>query len=142
MMGSMLDMHDSADINADSSLQSRLVIDSKARNKSDETNAGASLSSPKTEQDQADLHENSRLPIPSNNDENDGRVASENEVHDLLHVVDKIPARLWVACIAGILERFVWYGATAPLRAWYLHPDPNILRLTFDRKLPAKCSRW
>ncbi|KAJ5751143.1 Proton-dependent oligopeptide transporter family [Penicillium manginii] len=116
MMGSMLDMHDSADINADSSLQSRLVIDSKARNKSDETNAGASLSSPKTEQDQADLHENSRLPIPSNNDENDGRVASENEVHDLLHVVDKIPARLWVACIAGILERFVWYGATAPLQ--------------------------
>lgn len=41
---------------------------------------------------------------------------TEDEVRNLLNVVDRIPTKLWVACLAGILERFVWYGATAPLR--------------------------
>jgi POT family proton-dependent oligopeptide transporter len=117
MTGPMLDMHDSPDIAAESNLQSRLVMASNARDVSNETNTGASLSSPKAEQDQTDIHENSSLPTSSDDDDDDGRVASADEVRELLHVVDKIPVRLWVACIAGILERFVWYGATAPLRA-------------------------
>ncbi|KAJ5988011.1 Proton-dependent oligopeptide transporter family [Penicillium waksmanii] len=122
MTGPMLDMHDSADIAAESNLQSRLVMASNARDVSDETNTGASLASPKTEQDQADFHENRSLP-PSDDDDDDGRVASEDEVLELLHVVDNIPARLWIACIAGILERFVWYGATAPLQNYLQNPS-------------------
>ncbi|OTA90872.1 hypothetical protein M434DRAFT_397647 [Hypoxylon sp. CO27-5] len=43
-------------------------------------------------------------------------MATEDEVRDLLHVVDRVPLRLWMACLAGILERFVWYGATSPLQ--------------------------
>ncbi|KAL3421186.1 oligopeptide transporter [Phlyctema vagabunda] len=43
-------------------------------------------------------------------------VATEEEIKNLTHVVDDIPFRLWIACFAGILERFVWYGATAPLQ--------------------------
>ncbi|KAB8237199.1 POT family-domain-containing protein [Aspergillus alliaceus] len=54
----------------------------------------------------------------------DDPVATEDEVRQLLHVVDRIPVRLWVACLAGILERFVWYGATAPLQN-YLQNAPG-----------------
>ncbi|CAI7656749.1 unnamed protein product [Penicillium pancosmium] len=124
MTGPMLDMHDSADITAEPNSHSRLVMASNARDVSNETNTGASLSLPKTEQNQADLHENSSLPTSSDDDGDDGRVASEDEVRELLHVVDKIPVRLWIACIAGILERFVWYGATAPLQN-YLQNSPG-----------------
>ncbi|PWY67553.1 hypothetical protein BO70DRAFT_323715 [Aspergillus heteromorphus CBS 117.55] len=57
-------------------------------------------------------------------DSDDGRIATEDEVRDLLHVVDEIPVRLWIACLAGIFERFVWYGATAPLQN-YLQNAPG-----------------
>lgn len=125
MTGPIHDMHDSADSTTESNFQLRLVMASEARNMRDGTNTGASLSSPKIEHDQTDLHESSSLPTHPDENDDDGRVASEDEVRELLHVVDKIPARLWIACIAGILERFVWYGATAPLRAWYPHPLYN-----------------
>lgn len=46
----------------------------------------------------------------------DGRVATEYEVEHLLHVVDEIPLRTWIALFVGVCERFVWYGTTAPLR--------------------------
>ena len=132
----MSGVHGSADITAELNLQPRLVIASQARNVGDDIDACASLSLPKTEQDpglsselqdHAVLHANSSIPTPSDND--DGRVATEDEVRDLLHVVDRVPVWLWVACLAGILERFVWYGATAPIRAWYL-PIYNVVRLT------------
>ncbi|KAJ5393136.1 Proton-dependent oligopeptide transporter family [Penicillium crustosum] len=70
----------------------------------------------------AELNLQPRIPTPADND--DGRVATEDEVRDLLHVVDKVPVRLWVACLAGILERFVWYGATAPIQN-YLQNAPG-----------------
>lgn len=54
----------------------------------------------------------------------DGRVATEEEVCNLVHVVDKIPTRVWIACIAGVLERFAWYGVTAPLQN-YLQNEPG-----------------
>jgi proton-dependent oligopeptide transporter, POT family len=57
----------------------------------------------------------SDLPVIST-ESDDGRVATEYEVEHLLHVVDDIPFRTWIACLVGICERFVWYGATAPLR--------------------------
>lgn len=122
----MPDVHDSADIPAEPHLQSRLVLASQAHNKSDNADNGAFLCLPKTDQvssldskfeDHPVLHASCGIPTSSNDD--DGRVATEDEVRDLLSVVDKVPGRVWVACIAGILERFVWYGATAPLRAWY-----------------------
>jgi POT family proton-dependent oligopeptide transporter len=133
----MPDVHGSADITAEPNLQPRLVIARQALNSSDDTDLCASLSLSKTEQDlrlssevkdHTDIHVNSNIPTPSDND--DGRIATEDEVRDLLHVVDKIPVRLWVACLAGILERFVWYGATAPLRAWYILPIHNLIWLT------------
>ncbi|KAI1102446.1 hypothetical protein F4804DRAFT_353698 [Jackrogersella minutella] len=70
---------------------------------------------------------NVQLPLDANCsavDNDDDRVATENEVRDLLHVVDRIPGRLWIACLAGILECFVWYGATTPLQN-YLQNKPG-----------------
>ncbi|OQE34722.1 hypothetical protein PENCOP_c016G00081 [Penicillium coprophilum] len=132
MSGPMPDVHGSADVTAEPNPQPRLVIQApQARNSSDDTDVCASLSLSKTEQDSrlssevkdhANVHVNHEISTPSNND--DGRVATEDEVRDLLHVVDKIPVRLWVACLAGILERFVWYGATAPLQN-YLQNAPG-----------------
>lgn len=114
MSGSIPDIHGSVEIAAGPQLQLRLVMTSQSRDMSDDTDACAPFSSPIIDQDPVTLHENRRIPSISENDE--GRVATEDEVRDLLHVVDRIPPRLWIACVAGILERFVWYGATAPLR--------------------------
>ncbi|KAJ5374490.1 Proton-dependent oligopeptide transporter family [Penicillium concentricum] len=131
MSGPMSDVHGSADITAEPNLESRLVIALETRNARDNTDACASRSFSKTEQDphssselqdHAAIHATRSLSTPS--DDDDGRVATEDEVRDLLHVVDKIPARLWIACLAGILERFVWYGATAPLQN-YLQNTPG-----------------
>jgi POT family proton-dependent oligopeptide transporter len=129
MSSSMPDVHGSADITAEPNLQPRFVIARQALSSSNDTDLCASFSFSKAEQDsrlssevkdQTDTHVNRFLPNPSGDD--DGRVATEEEVRNLLHVVDNIPVRLWIACLAGILERFVWYGATAPLRAWCILP--------------------
>lgn len=145
----MSGVHGSADITAELNLQPRLVIAPQACIEGDNIDACAYLSLPKTEQDSglsselqdhAVLHANHSIPTPSDSD--DGRVATEDEVRDLLHVVDRVPVRLWVACLAGILERFVWYGATAPIRAWL---PPHLQRCSTDctyRELPAKCTWW
>ncbi|KAJ5941828.1 Proton-dependent oligopeptide transporter family [Penicillium verrucosum] len=131
MSGPMSGVHGSADITAELNLQPRLVIAPQARIEGDNIDACAYLSLPKTEQDSglsselqdhAVLHANHSIPTPSDSD--DGRVATEDEVRDLLHVVDRVPVRLWVACLAGILERFVWYGATAPIQN-YLQNAPG-----------------
>ncbi|KAI0015921.1 POT family-domain-containing protein [Xylariomycetidae sp. FL0641] len=34
----------------------------------------------------------------------------------------RLPPRLWLACAAGVLERFVWYGVTAPLQNYLQNP--------------------
>ncbi|CAG9975219.1 unnamed protein product [Clonostachys byssicola] len=47
----------------------------------------------------------------------DGRpVATEEEIATLLHVVDDIPSRTWIACLIGACERFVWFAGTMPLQ--------------------------
>jgi POT family proton-dependent oligopeptide transporter len=45
-----------------------------------------------------------------------GQLATEDEIRDFLHVVDDIPARVWLATLVGVAERFTWYGNTGPLR--------------------------
>ncbi|KAH8653269.1 hypothetical protein BGZ60DRAFT_508580 [Tricladium varicosporioides] len=51
----------------------------------------------------------------------DGRVATDEEIDNLLHVVDDIPFRTWIACILASCERFVWYAATTPLQNYIQH---------------------
>lgn len=125
MSGHISDARGSAEIAAEPELQPRLVSASVGDTSSFADNK-VSLSSLNTgtkefpePKNQANLDVNAVI------DCDDGRVATADEVRDLLHVVDKIPLRLWVACLAGILERFVWYGATAPLRAYYCTSSPH-----------------
>ncbi|KAI0836038.1 POT family-domain-containing protein [Hypoxylon sp. FL0890] len=89
-------------------------------------NIGLISSSEAEKHPHAPHEKNGQQPLNANSwqIDDDGRVATEDEVRDLLHVVDKIPPRLWVACFAGILERFVWYGATSPLQN-YLQNAPG-----------------
>ncbi|KAI1085422.1 PTR2-domain-containing protein [Whalleya microplaca] len=73
-----------------------------------------------TTQAQGEQSHVSELPVGST-ESDDGRVATEYEVEHLLHVVDNIPFRTWVACFVGVCERLVWYGATAPLQNYLQH---------------------
>ncbi|KAK7749386.1 peptide transporter ptr2 [Diatrype stigma] len=84
----------------------------------DSPDSSSSSSSSRQKNKNNDQPLSSPAAADDDDDEDDGRVATEDEVRRLLHVVDRVPARLWVACIAGVLERFVWYGATAPLREY------------------------
>jgi POT family proton-dependent oligopeptide transporter len=43
-------------------------------------------------------------------------VASEHDEENLLPVVDDVPLSVWLIAFVGAAERFVWYGATSPLR--------------------------
>ncbi|KAK5996173.1 putative peptide transporter ptr2 [Cladobotryum mycophilum] len=131
MSGPMSDVNGSAVVSAEPGLQSRLVLAPHVANVGDDTDACGLISSSNIEkqfealpkkEDQAAL-DVARSPTDSDDDD-DGRVATEEEVRDLLHVVDNIRVRLWVACLPGILERFVWYGATAPLQN-YLQNAPG-----------------
>ncbi|KAJ5127602.1 POT family-domain-containing protein [Penicillium atrosanguineum] len=116
MSGFISDARGSAEITAEPVLQPRLVSASVGNTSSFADN-DLSLSSLNTGPKEFLEPKNpATLDAISVTDSDDGRVATEDEVRDLLHVVDKIPIRLWVACLAGILERFVWYGATAPLQ--------------------------
>ncbi|KAK6815452.1 hypothetical protein RU639_008716 [Aspergillus parasiticus] len=129
MSGPMSGVNGSAVVSAEPDSQSRLVMAPPARDAGDDTDPGALISSSYIDKNLEVLPENN---VPAVVDairsladsDDDGRVATEDEVRDLLHVVDKIPVRLWVACIAGILERFVWYGVTAPLQN-YLQNVPG-----------------
>ena len=124
MSGLISDARGSAEIAAELELQPRLVSTSVGNTSSFADNE-VSLSSLITGSKEFPEPKNqANLDVISVTDCDDGRVATEDEVRDLLHVVDKIPIRLWVACLAGILERFVWYGATAPLRAYYCTSSP------------------
>lgn len=55
-------------------------------------------------------------PLSSQDNAKDGQPATEDEIRDFLHVVDDIPARVWLATLVGVAERFTWYGNTGPLR--------------------------
>lgn len=125
MSGPVPDVHGSAETTAEPGVQPRLVMALPVGDTDGVTNH-ALISSFKEAEKHPEKHSeppsekndqtSSDATYSSTADGDDDRVATEGEVHDLLHVVDKIPVRLWVACLAGILERFVWYGATAPLR--------------------------
>jgi POT family proton-dependent oligopeptide transporter len=43
-------------------------------------------------------------------------VATEHGEENLLPVVDDVPLPVWLIAFVGAAERFVWYGATSPLR--------------------------
>lgn len=123
MSGLVLDVHGSAGMTAEPGAQLRLVMAPPAGEADGVTNHALISSFIEAEKHSEALGEKNEKPPSSDAnyslpaaDDDDDRVATEGEVRDLLHVVDRIPARLWVACLAGILERFVWYGATAPLR--------------------------
>ena len=49
------------------------------------------------------------------------RDATEDEVKTLPHVVDSIPIVVWIALVAGALERFTYYAVTAPWRKCLNH---------------------
>ncbi|KAK6951751.1 hypothetical protein Daesc_006274 [Daldinia eschscholtzii] len=119
-------IHGSAEITVEPNLQRRLVV---APNTDLSIVTDASLIAPFEEAEKRSQapsakneHPSSITSCPATDD--DGRIATEDEVRDLLNIVDRIPTRLWVACLAGILERFVWYGATAPLQN-YLQNAPG-----------------
>lgn len=44
------------------------------------------------------------------------REATEDEIVNLQHVVDSVPAVVWVALVAAAAERFTFYAATTPWR--------------------------
>lgn len=48
--------------------------------------------------------------------ERERRDATEDEIKTLPHVVDSIPLVVWIALVAGALERFTYYAVTAPWR--------------------------
>ncbi|KAI1409307.1 POT family-domain-containing protein [Hypoxylon sp. FL1857] len=125
MSGPMPDVHGSAETPAESALQLRLVMAPHTDDPGAVTNVGL-ISSSETEKRSLSHEQNDQPPLNVNSSQigDDGRVATEDEVRDLLHVVDHVPLRLWVACLAGILERFVWYGATSPLQN-YLQNAPG-----------------
>ncbi|EIT79971.1 hypothetical protein AO1008_00572 [Aspergillus oryzae 100-8] len=129
MSGPMSVVNGSAVVSAESDSKSRLVMAPPARDAGDDTDPGALISSSYIDKNPEELPEKDAPAVVDAirslaDSDDDSRVATEDEVCDLLHVVDKIPVRLWVACIAGILERFVWYGATAPLQN-YLQNAPG-----------------
>ncbi|OOO12178.1 TGF-beta receptor type I/II extracellular region [Aspergillus oryzae] len=129
MSGPMSVVNGSAVVSAEPDSQSRLVMAPPARDAGDDTDPGALISSSYIDKNPEVLPEKDAPSVVDAirslaDSDDDGRVATEDEVRDLLHVVDKIPVRLWVAYIAGILERFVWYGATAPLQN-YLQNAPG-----------------
>ncbi|KAJ6134222.1 POT family-domain-containing protein [Penicillium sp. IBT 18751x] len=124
MSGLISDARGSAEVAAEPESQPRLVL-APVGSASYFADNEASFSSFNTgSKEFPEPNDQATLEVNSVSDCDDGRVASDDEVRDLLHVVDKIPIRLWVACLAGILERFVWYGATAPLQN-YLQNVPG-----------------
>lgn len=114
-------VQDSVEI-TESHLQSRLVSTVSTSDRIKNTDNDLSSSLIATGQDLGSIHHNEDHDHPLQEAKKDSAstdaefIATEDEIRDLLHVVDSIPVRLWVAALAGILERFVWYGATAPLR--------------------------
>ncbi|KAI1372117.1 POT family-domain-containing protein [Hypoxylon crocopeplum] len=140
MSGPMPDVYGSAGTIAEPNLQLRLVMAPHTGDASVVTDTGLISSCEADKHSQAPREKGDQPPLNANcspaddaEDDDDGRVATEDEVRDLLHVVDRVPVRLWVACLAGILERFVWYGATAPLQNYLQNPPggsvPGVLGL-------------
>ncbi|KAI1456220.1 hypothetical protein F4805DRAFT_248745 [Annulohypoxylon moriforme] len=122
LSGSGPDTNDSAVTAAGSISQIRLVL---AETNDASTVANHGLFSSCIDLERSEIcRESDQSLSDASTDDNDGRVATEDEVRDLLHVVDHVPVRLWIACVAGILERFVWYGATSPLQN-YLQNAPG-----------------
>ncbi|AEO71958.1 uncharacterized protein THITE_2133236 [Thermothielavioides terrestris NRRL 8126] len=57
-------------------------------------------------------------------DDRDGQLATEEEIWDLLYVIDGTPARVWLAMLMRVAERFTWCGNTGPLQS-YLQQSPD-----------------
>ncbi|KAJ5738529.1 hypothetical protein N7493_001684 [Penicillium malachiteum] len=119
MSGPTLSMNGSAVDPAEPHQHSRLVLQSPGSNMGHNTDKDASSSLAKIDQGLS-LNENHQDKVQTSQN----ATATPDELRDLLHVVDDYPFLLWIAALAGILERFVWYGATAPLQN-YLQNAPG-----------------
>ncbi|KAM5434518.1 peptide transporter ptr2 [Microsporum canis] len=53
-------------------------------------------------------------------EQNAKREATEDEIVNLQHVVDSVPAVVWVALVAAAAERFTFYAATTPWRSIFV----------------------
>jgi hypothetical protein len=69
-------------------------------------------------------------------------VAGEHDEESLLPVVDDIPFPVWLIAFVGAAERFVWYGATSPLRESFGQIDSLAGRdiLISSRELHSACT--
>lgn len=57
------------------------------------------------------------------------RDATEEEIRTLPHIIDEIPAAVWIAQFIGAAERFTYYGITAP---WRETRQPSFKEIDFD----------
>ncbi|KDB20058.1 hypothetical protein H109_07975 [Trichophyton interdigitale MR816] len=54
------------------------------------------------------------------------REATQDEVANLQHVADSVPAVVWVALVAGAAERFTFYAATTPWQNYIQNGRGNL----------------
>ena len=57
--------------------------------------------------------------VTSNENKREPQQSQLDSNEDLLPVVDDVPYPVWLIAFVGAAERFVWYGATSPLREPY-----------------------
>jgi hypothetical protein len=53
-------------------------------------------------------------PHPDGSDEL--RDASDEEIRDLRHIIDKVPRKVWIVLLASGAERFTFYVVSTPWR--------------------------
>lgn len=59
----------------------------------------------------------------SKRDDDELSDATDEEIKNLRHVVDKLPRKVWVALIASGAERFTYYVISTPWRKWWTQTD-------------------
>ncbi|KAK6006753.1 hypothetical protein QM012_005761 [Aureobasidium pullulans] len=52
---------------------------------------------------------------------------TEQELHDLVHVADKIPIEAWLVMLVGSAERFVFYGASTCLQNYVQYDRRDVI---------------
>ncbi|KAI9659785.1 MAG: peptide transporter ptr2 [Bathelium mastoideum] len=55
------------------------------------------------------------------------RDATEEEIHSLRHVIDKIPFTVWLVAFTGAASQFGYYGVTIPWQNYMQNPGGNPL---------------
>lgn len=67
---------------------------------------------------------NEEIESISNKSEEEGREATEEELHTFRHVSGKIPLRAWLVAIVELAERFSYYGLSTPFQN-YMQNGPD-----------------